>query len=668
MNELILKIRRGLKKPPRYIVERIMHEIRGRAERYLAPRRASSTTSERLANREGYSSVSDWWASLAKRSHVGQSRMSAGELEGICPGDIDMLIAEAERALRREVDLLGSGSIELGTPTDWHKDYKTNIRWAPRYCRDIHYSELGRPSDVKFPWEVSRMQWLIPAAQAYVLTGEEKFAVGVMEAIDEWISANPYAMSVNWACTMDVAIRAMTWTWLFHALCKSTSWQESGFQHRFLRSLWLHGDFITRNLEKSDINGNHYTANAAGLVFIGLFFGGKNQAADWHELGWNILCDELPRQVFEDGVDFEASVPYHRLVQELFLLPALYRQKLGLEVHSDYRERMLAMARFTEAYSRPDGSVPLWGDADDARALPFRMRPINDHRYLVGLAGIAFDDPKLIASFSGPCSEIVWIFGASCGAELPKYHERSKRPCSMAFPDGGVYILRNEQDHIFIDCGPLGLAGRGGHGHNDLLSFEAVLNDVHLITDCGAYLYTADYVERNNFRSTAYHNTPCIDGKEINRFIRPDYLWFLENDAEFSVNICQMTTESDFLALEHTGYTKLPNQVRVHRQINLHHGHSSLSIQDSFEGNGDHHIEIPLHLAIGVTAIVDQEFIILEGSGRRFRLNWNDHADWDVEVGQGRVSPTYGVVHGITRLSWTRHGPLRPLKLTIEPI
>ena len=41
--------------------------------------------------------------------------------------------------------------------------------------------------------------------------------------------------------------------------------------------------------------------------------------------------------------------------------------------------------------------------------------------------------------------------------------------------------------------------GRGGHGHNDILSFELWLDGMNLVTDCGAYLYTASREWRNRF-------------------------------------------------------------------------------------------------------------------------------------------------------------------------
>ena len=80
------------------------------------------------------------------------------------------------------------------------------------------------------------------------------------------------------------------------------------------------------------MNGNHCTADGAGLAFAGLFFGQGRDPRRWQARAWSILCDEVPRQVYPDGVDFEASIPYHRLVAELFLLPALYREALGLDV------------------------------------------------------------------------------------------------------------------------------------------------------------------------------------------------------------------------------------------------------------------------------------------------------------------------------------------------
>ena len=56
---------------------------------------------------------------------------------------------------------------------------------------------------------------------------------------------------------------------------------------------------------------------------------------------------------------------------------------------------------------------------------------------------------------------------------------------SKAFDAGGVFVLRNRAAHIVIDCAEVGMRGRGGHGHNDILSFELWMNGTNWVTDCG---------------------------------------------------------------------------------------------------------------------------------------------------------------------------------------
>ncbi len=493
------RARRALRKPPRVVARRLAHEALVEAERLRAPRRAASLD---LLRATGAGSIDALWERT-----VARAPFAHGAPPELPSAERDRVLARADDAVARRVDLLGSGPVELGRPIDWLTDFKTGIAWPTGYAPRLDYADLGRPSDVKVPWELSRVQWLLPAGQAFLLTGDERYAAAVRDVLDEWIAANPYAWTVNWSVAMESALRILSWSWLLGALGGSESWSDAGFRARFLRTLWLHGDYVERHLERSDVNGNHFTADAAGLVFAGLLF----EHAGWADEGWNLLVEELPRQVHPDGVDAEASAAYHRLVFELFLLPALYREQLGLSVPAPYRERLVAMARFTAAILDPDGRAPLWGDADDARALPLGGQDVNDHTYVPALVGLG-----------GPASEARWLLGGADDTPLPPR-------ASASFPDGGVYVLAGERDHVVIDCGPVGLHGRGGHGHNDCLSFEATLDGVKLVTDSGSYVYTASPEQRNRFRGTAAHNTPLVDGAEQNRI--PESLWLLEDDT-----------------------------------------------------------------------------------------------------------------------------------------
>jgi uncharacterized heparinase superfamily protein len=671
MQNAFAKIRRGMGKSPRYIVERMMLECRTEAERYLGPRRAGRFGLESLLVATGADSLEQLWTRLRARPYPGLVKpLPVEEYELLCPGDFERILRKSADVLAHRVNLLGSGPVELGAEIDWHRDYKANLSWPVRYWKDIDYSNLERPSDVKFPWEVSRMQWLIPAGQAYLLTGQEKYAGAVRRVITQWIDANPYSYGINWACTMEVALRILSWTWFFHVFSGSQAWSDRTFRQEFLRSVYLHSIFIERHLEKSDISGNHYVADAAGLVCAGLFFGVGASPRKWAKQGWDILNEEIPRQVHEDGVDFEASVAYHHLVFELFLIPALYQIAAGNPVPEFYSARLAKMAHFTAAYLRPDGSVPLWGDADDGRALPFGSQGTNDHRYVLGLAGCVFAT-EFKKYFSGPTEEILWLLGRDAAKSLPRVDRPENQPGSAAFPNGGFYVMRSERDHVFIDCGPVGLAGRGGHGHNDLLSFEAVLDGVHLVTDCGSYVYTADYAERNRFRSTAYHNTPMVNGDEINRFVSTEDLWHLHNDAHCDVHEWRSSAEQDLFRGFHTGYKRLPQPVTIIRTILLDKFKHTLTIVDEFTGRNAAPIQIPLHLACGVevVSVAPDGVARLRAQGRDFVVQSEPVGSWSLETESARISLSYGVVLPITRLIWRSIGEgAATLQLTIKPV
>jgi heparinase II/III-like protein len=654
---------RILRKPPHVVARKAAQAGRAELERLAAPRRARRLTERALLAKLEAADLASLWERLAAAPYVSAGpALTGSDLDEVAPGERARILGAADDVVDRRVDLLGSGPIELGTPVDWLCDFKTGRRWEPAYARRIEYTNLDEPSDVKVPWELSRMQWLIPAGQAYALTGDERYAFATRALLEEWIAANPYAYTVNWSCTMDVALRAMTWTYLFHTLHASEAWADTVFRGRFLRSLYLHGDFTERNLEWSDINGNHYTADAAGLVFVGLFFARGAAPEQWHDHGWRILLGELPRQVTDDGVDFEASSAYHRLVTELFFLPALYRLRRGYDVPESYRARLAGMAMFASAYAREDGTTPLWGDADDARALPMGGQDLNDHRYLAGAIGLALSDDRILDRAAGPRSEAVWLHGAGLAASL------SDRPTppglhSESFPQAGVYLMRGEHDHVFVDCGPVGLAGRGGHGHNDCLAFDAVLAGVHLVADPGSYVYTASPEWRNRFRSTAAHNTPVIDGAEQNRFTGPLDLWTLRDDATPCVLLWR--PERALFRGTHSGYGRLPGSVAPVRTLALDGAVHRLAVQDQFEGAGEHTVTIRYTFAPAVELHMTMGAARLEALGEEFVLAWD--GEWSVEESDAWFSPSYGVKQACRALEFSRAGPLRPLLVVIAP-
>ncbi len=652
-------LRRAKGTSPRAMLRWFGRRGRERLDERLLPAMVRRLDETNLLSLLDASELDELWRQIASRPLFVPPAAVAPEVP------VEPLRKRAARARRLEVDFLGSGPSALSFPINWRTDFKSGHTWPLAPPSTLSVLDLKNPSDIKVPWELSRLQWLLPLGQAYALDGDDADAELIRRVIEDWDDANPICRGPNWACTMDVALRAISLVWLFHACHGSPAWNNRGFRFRFLRLLFVHGVFTRRHLEWSSINGNHLTSNLAGLVVIGLFFSCGKQPMGWLATGWQHLCSELPRQVPADGVTFEASVPYHRLVLELFALPALCRLNRGLPVAEAYIDRLAAMALFTAAYCRDDGSVPNWGDADDGRALPLGGQPTGDHGYLLELIGRGFGRDELPRAPRGDRSEVYWWLGSS--ADSKHFSDFA----SQSFAKSGVHIMRGPCDHLFIDCGPVGMAGRGGHGHNDCLSFEARLNSVSLIGDPGCYVYSADMEARNTFRATASHNTPQLDGAEINRFVDRQYLWTLRDDAKPQVRLWEPALGDgwDRFVGSHSGYQRLHPAATPVRGIALDKAKHRLIITDRIEGEGSHFVRVPLHFMPDVTvAKISKGVWGLSGGGKKFLLAIGEVGDWQTTIEDGWYSPSYGVKRKSLTLVFIREGTLAPLTVGIVPV
>jgi uncharacterized heparinase superfamily protein len=192
------------------------------------------------------------------------------------------------------------------------------------------------------------------------------------------------------------------------------------------------------------------------------------------------------------------------------------------------------------------------------------------------------------------------------------------------------------------------MRGIGGHGHNDILSFELVLDGMPIVTDCGAYLYTASREWRNRFRSTSFHATIQVDDEELNRFIGPDALWQLRDDAKPVDAAFGAAGDRDWFRGSHTGYERLAAPVGVTRQIAMSRRQPLVAIGDTLTGEGTHDVVWRFPIDPGVRASVHGRDVRFERGGRERWLQAASPlpASWTLEPGW--VSPSYGVKQDTT--------------------
>jgi len=609
------------------------------------------------------------------------------------PETVQATFEEADRICSGVFDLLGSGPVSLGIPPDWHRDFKSGFRWDPdAFSGDIVTVDLSNAADVKVPWELSRFQFVPALGKAFWFAklgvgsggaAPESYARAFITLVEDWIEKNPPYRGVNWTCAMEAAIRVVNWLWGFWFFRKE-SLLTSDFTKRFVSSLIAHGRFIEKNLEYNPLGpNNHYLADLVGLVYLGVFFPELTYARRWLDFGLRELKRELKKQVYPDGVDYEGSIPYHRLALELFLSPYLLCRLNGLTFPRSFEERLKAMFRFVHAYTKPDGMAPQIGDADDGRlhrltsALwagdrrndSWVKREFQDHRYLLGLGGTLFGVRAWSeAAAGGNAEEAVWLVSDSLRTP-PRSSEPQKPLQSEAFPHGGFYIMRHGDRYLIMDCLSFDPAAPAGHRHASRLSFELCVGRTTYLVDPGTYLYTASAEWRNRFRSAAYHNTVVVDGAEPDRFSEAG-CFRVEIKARVKVENWESKPQYDYLEAHHTGYMDLPDPVLHKRRVLFVKKGGFWIVRDSLSGAGMHVFEWYFHAAPLVVRAASRDLpqevfreaeradkkgllsgLSVEAAGRAFEISGGEGrlvvvplglGDLQAEVLEGWISPSYG--------------------------
>lgn len=571
------------------------------------------------------------WARSASWTVPPLGRIRDALLAG-CPGIREDAAERAKRALAHEFDLLGSGSQTLDGEIDWLCDFKTGHRWPAAYYRSIDYANLDQPGDVKVAWELSRCHQLLDLARAHLIDPDPAYPAEIAAQLRSWEASNPVGQSVNWSCTMEVAIRAVNWVYTLGIVAAEL---DDETLYRTVASLVQHGLFIARNLEVSEVAGNHYVSDALGLVVLGAAFRHSRLGRRWLHQGRAILAEEIAKQVYDDGVDHEMSIPYHRLVAEIFLIGGVVLQASDSDPGAGYWARLERMMEFVAAYTRPDGTVPIWGDADDGRVLPFGGRHLDDHRHLLSTAAVLLDRSDFATTAGMLWEDSIWLLGPIEPWSHPPA-PGSREPGCVAFPHGGFAILRAQRWHVLFDAGPVGLRGRGGHGHNDALAVEVWASGGPLLVDPGCLAYTGDPAARNAFRSSRAHNAPVLGGRESNEV---KGLWQLGDDAHAQLIDWDDAPGAASVTGRHVGYTRFEPSATVVRTVSI--SERSCTIRDRVPAAlGDWTVRWTL--APGVE-IVDSSATgaVLRRGEVEFRLSLRGASLRSVD--RTLVAPSYGV-------------------------
>lgn len=417
---------------------------------------------------------------------------------------------------------------------DWHKDYVSGFCYPLKRIDDLRISKwFDKGIDVKFPWELSRFQFAVNWAAAYRIDGNRQRYLLFKRLVLDWLAQNPFLFGVNWVCTMEVALRSVSWIVALN-LFREEFDQDVEFKSALLYSLVQHAEYIHAfpEIYENGHTTNHTTADYVGLLFLALTLQDHPQASIWREQAVQGLVHCMEYQVYEDGVSFEGSTSYHRLVLEMFAYAAVLCRANQIDLPRSYYCKLFRMFEFSAACMDHNGNVPLIGDDDSGRLLPFEGYPNNNHAYLLKLGQQLFEHQFYSQCTIKTAKTPLPTFPAV--ALLPLNINPRDTTQSISFPNGGFYFLKNDHFSVLLSIVPLGQNGNGGHNHYDVGSYTISLDGIPIICDPGSYTYTRNRNKRDLFRSFFYHNTLVPQKNVMLPKIQNDY-WRLRK--RFDVEI-----------------------------------------------------------------------------------------------------------------------------------
>ncbi len=534
---------------------------------------------------------------------------TAASQQELFPDESTELINQAKRIANEHCwALLGFGEKCFGVgEIDWNLDPQSGFDWPLDHHADINLTR-NDGSDVRVVWELNRMAQLVTLGRAYAVTDNQRFSTEFFRQLASWREQNPVGRGVNWNCAMEVALRTLNLLAAFELFMRAPQMNE-GELGELLRMFDQHGAHIRRNLEFSHIaTSNHYLADVAGLLWLGLMLPELAAAAEWREFGLRELLSEMDKQLLPDGADYEASTGYHRLKLELFLYSFVLCHVNAIDIDRKYWDRLRGMIEYVHAYLRPDGRAPLIGDTDSGQVFPIVRRAGDDHAYLLALGAGVFQEPRFKTKNSPSPEELPWILGA-LGLRDFQALPAGEPVQTQAFPDAGTYVLRQDDLYLLFNASGSGINGRGSHGHNDALSIEVSACGTAFIVDPGSYLYTGDLHERHQFRSTAYHSTVEVDGVEQNT-TDEQVPFIIGNEAAPRVISWESDAETDVVIAEHDGYQRLPRPLTHRRTVRFEKAQRFWEVEDELLGTGEHDLSFRFHFAPGLEAKVRSDGIV----------------------------------------------------------
>lgn len=398
------------------------------------------------------------------------------------------------------------------------KNYYESI--DPVTGRHIYYSFMG--SDGKIDWNIlptterqfalqkHRHQWIESQCKAYWTGKDEKYVKAIEEVYTDFLRTFPcpvagqdsYAIPAKhelrdiWT---DLQATSRTLTYInFLDWCIGSESLSPEYLTHLLVSLYDTVECIRANLYHTAAS-NHRLFEVQAVYYASVLLPEMAASKDWEKDSYDAISEQLDIQFASDGVQNEMDPSYHISVIATFysMYNLALANNLGNRMPEGYVERLKNACFFVRDIIYPDYSIENFNDTRSSGWTP-RVLQRNFDRY-----------------YSLFPEEDTFRWMATAGAS-----GTSPAGTYQSYPHSGWHIFRsgwkkessmlilknNWNDHGWWHCQP------------DNGTVSLYRNGRNFLPDAGVFSYggsASDDAIREEFRSTAMHNTISLEGQTL---------------------------------------------------------------------------------------------------------------------------------------------------------
>jgi Heparinase II/III-like protein/Heparinase II/III N-terminus len=609
-------------------------ELRDRTRQEFAKRQ------DALLAKLGFDFASD--SRNTAHAHTGNFFFTSESVESILallrqrvPGQAEQIVQQADKICSHRFDLLGYKDLDYGSPIDWHLDAVHDKRSPKKAFYRVSYLDFAEVGDSKVTWELNRHQHFVTLAKAFRLTGESRFVQEILQQWRHWKSENPYPTGINWASSLEVAFRSLSWIWTCQLL--EGTLEASELRGEWLPGLAFHGRHIERYLSTYFSPNTHLLGEGVALFFLGVMCPELRAAERWKSLGWKIILQEAERQVRPDGFHFEQSTYYHVYAIDFFLHSAILANLNNVSTPQGFERTLEKMLDALMLLGRT-GHPPGVGDDDGGRLFDPRR---NRGEHLIdplSTGAVLFQRSDFKAAAGELREETLWLLGADGIRQWDEMEAALPSREPVALRDAGIYLLtgKSAATQLVLHAGPQETQSTG-HRHSDALSLCLQSHGDSLLIDPETFEYVGPGADRDLFRGTAMHNTVRVDERDQAEVAGP-FSW--RRMAQSKVEQWIQGGSFDLLVASHDGYQRLAEPV-THRRYVVSLRNGAYLIRDVVEGTGKHRLEIPWHFGQDLQ-LVEHGLYRVRGASHGLALLSPETHGWAEEVRKESWSPVYG--------------------------